>query len=602
MEDLSFFLKDIFCIDNIKDVTVDIIDMKNNCVVYDKIYAHDRIRNVLLVNFIFRYLFEINCPHSMTKLLLNKSIGDICKYMTSFTFAKYTTSQELFNFMCQHSETYNDSLRNSKTCKHELFKYIESRHGIKIENESLYQHYKQHLNTNYFTTNSNNITKDNYRIFNYNIFNNSINYDNLIKTKDNALIVSDCMIHNVIHDCFFARMMHKNIGLYVDCLNNANIQYISKILQYCENIPVILAPQVVIDELMNNKDTKCYNFVPFCIDKFEYLNCIPKTLFKVFISTRKYNMGFCNYIISDENIELSKNTFQLSTIYSTSNNVFYLPRDERVREVVFKLLATGNLQQVNGTDKILKYVENKKIEIELIIPKINKSSKNCIMIADNRENIMNVVSIIITLFNLQDNKWSVVFFGSNKAISYMKEIFRDSIEYIHEDRFEKKKFGIELYNDFMKDTKTWESLHKYEKCLVIQDDSAIIKRGLEDSVFMNSCDYVGPVWADEEYNSEIKSKCGHLCGNGGLSLRTIQIMKNITSTFKDFKNELFNKNLQPIPEDVFFAKYVKKVGVIMLNDSINKKFGCEQVKCMEAFGYHKVWCYNSIEFVNEFLK
>ena len=231
------------------------------------------------------------------------------------------------------------------------------------------------------------------------------------------------------------------------------------------------------------------------------------------------------------------------------------------------------------------------------------SNKKCILITDNRENIMNVVNLHISLHNLISGEWDFVFIGSEKSIGFMKDYSIKNLHttYIHDERLDKIMFNIEVYNEIMKDNETWVKIgNQYDYCLLIQDDSAIIKKGFENSEFVG-CDYVGSPWINHECNKEIVDLCGHLCGNGGFSYRKIDTMKRVTEKFKRFKNLLFNHNLQYIPEDVYFSRYVPKVGG-HIPHHISTSFGSEQVLTIGSYGFHKLWAYNSIDKVDEFFE
>lgn len=609
MESLKYFITDIFCIDDIKNV-VEIFDLEKNCLLYENIYQHNRIKQILAINFVFNELFSINCPSMMIKTLINKDEKEMIDYILKNTYVIFFLDNDSYKRLIQKLNQYKIDLKKTEKCKNELIKYIEKRHDIILDSksDSLFKayelgikvRYKQESVSKYFASQFETIKANN--LLTFNPLNNSINTNILPNKLFNTITSIDCVSFSILHDCYFARMLNDNIVFYIHENEERIMGYIEYVCKKSDKQPVIIAPYATLEEIKKTETFKNYNFITFSCDQ-EYTRLLPHNLAKYFITTYHglTNLGKINYIISDGVLELKQqNLFQLTRNISKNVNAFFIPKNKEIIELMFNLITSGSFLHLNGLDKICKYVENNKIELKNTIPKINNRAKNCILIVDNRPNVMNVVSLMITLHNLKQKEWAVVFVGSEKSIDYMKLIFKDSIEYIHESRLEKHKFGIEIYNDILKDVNTWKSIEKYSKCLIIQDDSAIIKKGLEDSYFMMD-DYVGPIWADKDYNIEIKEKCGHLCGNGGLSLRTIKLMKNITEQFSQYKNELFNKNLQTIPEDVFFAKYITKVGGKVPSYERAILFGCEQVPCLEAYGYHKVWNYTPPDFVNKFI-
>lgn len=610
METIKYFISDIFCIEDIKNV-IEIFDLEKNCLIYDNIYKHERIKQILTTNMIFNSLFNINCPSILLKEFADKQDQDIFNYILKNTYVQYIINNDSLKKLYNNVNNFKEYIRNPIKSKQELCKFIEKRHGISLnlKNESLCKSFeecilkKYDMNvSNYFKTEIEKIVKDN--LLNFNNLNASINTNIVPRKVFKTILSRDCVAYNILHDCCFARMLYDNIVIHINSLDKKDklIKYIEYICKKNEKQPVVIAPQYIMDILNKDDIYQKYHTVQFICEDF-YMDLIPINWIKCFITTSKINtnLGKINFIISDDEINLSQqNLFQLTECISNKVKAFYIPNNEELIEAMFNLIASVSILQLNGFDKINKYVKNRNINLEQVISKINQDADNCILIADNRPNIMNIISLMITLSNLNEHSWAVIFMGSNNSIEYMKKILGNKIGYIHENRFEKQKFGIEIYNEILKDSKTWGSLEKYNKCLIIQDDSAIIKKGLEKSLFMYD-DYVGPVWADQDYNNEIKIKCGNLCGNGGLSLRTIKYMKIITEQFSQYKNELFNKNLQTIPEDVFFAKYIKQVGGKVPSYERAMLFGCEQVPCNEAYGYHKVWNYTSPDFVNSFI-
>jgi hypothetical protein len=619
--DLKYFILDIFCIDDVKDV-VDIFDIENNTIMYKNIYAHERIKCILSINNLFHEIYKIQCSAVFIRLFMRLFYGRpediiecVSKYLIRFSFIKYTIKENEISDIVVKAKKYRDSL--SIYSERELCNYIEKRHSIKLNyRETTFKSYtlaiKNKYNSSvkdYFNAQKNDI--ETFNLLKMNPLDRSFNSTNTVIYNSKYLLKNDCINYHIVHDCYFSRMLHDNIGIYIDSVDAEILEYLYDIIENSiiqKRPPVIFSTTDIIKYLQSDEKINKFNFIPFYIEQFTFLEAIPKIWLKIFITTRyspDTNIGKINYIISDaEDIpDNIPNMFNLVKYETLKNNTFLIPESPELRGVFFNLVTHASIRHLYGFDKIMKYVKTRNISLEDSIQKINNASPNCIMIADNRENIMDVISLMITLYNLENKKWTVVFIGSCKSINYMKKVFGNNIEYIHEPRFEKTPFDIEIYNDIMKDYNTWKSLEKYHKCLVIQDDGMIIKKGLERSIFMtDTIDYVGAPWKDAEYNKEIKDKCGHLCGNGGISLRNIEIMKNVTEKYSNYKNELFNNSLQTLPEDVFFAKYVKQIGGRIPNEMESQLFASEQVHCLESFGFHKIWAYANFDFVNNFLK
>jgi hypothetical protein len=111
-------------------------------------------------------------------------------------------------------------------------------------------------------------------------------------------------------------------------------------------------------------------------------------------------------------------------------------------------------------------------------------------------------------------------------------------------------------NDVMTSVEFWESI-PYEKVLIFQSDSEILREGIDDFL---GWDYVGSPWQHLEVG-----------GNGGFSLRTkskmIELLKH-----KPYSDELGN-------EDEYFSKYLHEVG---------GKVACESIFNIGSFGCHAI--------------
>ena len=83
-----------------------------------------------------------------------------------------------------------------------------------------------------------------------------------------------------------------------------------------------------------------------------------------------------------------------------------------------------------------------------------------------------------------------------------------------------------------------------------------------------------------------------MVGNGGLSLRSVQAMMDITSTFQEEKHWTFYYNLVKIPEDVYFVKCMCSTGKYALPTSQQaSNFAMEQIYNPTTLGVHKCWAY-----------
>jgi hypothetical protein len=194
--------------------------------------------------------------------------------------------------------------------------------------------------------------------------------------------------------------------------------------------------------------------------------------------------------------------------------------------------------------------------------------------------------------NLRPYEWNVVIVTSTKSVQFYKDVFSSNdIVYLTHPLLDNDSFDIEDYNMLMKSPFIWEQLIKYDNCLTIQDDGMIVRKGLEE-MFVDKYDYVGSPWAKDPGNEELATAANpNYVGNGGLSLRNTKRMLEIAIQGDNYKNLLFNNDLQPLPEDVFFAHMVHKGGGRIPDHATASLFAAEQVASSRCFGFHKPWAY-----------
>lgn len=134
------------------------------------------------------------------------------------------------------------------------------------------------------------------------------------------------------------------------------------------------------------------------------------------------------------------------------------------------------------------------------------------------------------------------------------------------------------YNSLLTSKRFWEQLFDYDRVLIFQSDSKILKSGIEDFF---EFDYIGASWLwNEEY-----------CGNGGLSLRNPKVMYNILNLFE---------RTSSLNEDHWFCKkmFENKIGNLAPID-VADKFACEAKFILGTFGVHAIEKYLTKEQVNQ---
>ena len=271
----------------------------------------------------------------------------------------------------------------------------------------------------------------------------------------------------------------------------------------------------------------------------------------------------------------------------------------------YSLIGVQNTQ--NNTlavfDMITRYYFNLCIS-DIQATKIKAKSDYVVVLIDNRDNPMSIMSSYISLSNLKDQVWSMVVITSNDSVEYYKKHCPLNTHVITHPILNLKPFDIEMYNALLKDEELGKTLLEFGTyCLMIQDDGIIIKKGIENLIINKQVkyDYIGSAWRVCQENKELSDMCHTMIGNGGLSFRNCAIMLKVCQECLKDKYMLMNKNMQPIAEDVFFSKCVEKVGGKIAPMDIALNFAFEQVMFMEAYGFHKFWVYHNIHDVDYFI-
>ena len=133
---------------------------------------------------------------------------------------------------------------------------------------------------------------------------------------------------------------------------------------------------------------------------------------------------------------------------------------------------------------------------------------------------------------------------------------------------------ISEYNKFLKGLDFWNLLHG-EKILIFQEDTFIFNNNINNFI---AYDYVGAPWVRDVLPINV--------GNGGLSLRSKRVMKNI---IKNLSNDDTFIN-EEIAEDTFFSKHMQRLKIGKIADYNTASYFSSELICNnESFGGHKFW-------------
>lgn len=136
------------------------------------------------------------------------------------------------------------------------------------------------------------------------------------------------------------------------------------------------------------------------------------------------------------------------------------------------------------------------------------------------------------------------------------------------------------YNTLMTSVDFWSSLIQYDRVLVFQHDSGLLRTGIEDFLMW---DYVGAPWT-----FQLKG------GNGGLSLRNPKKMLDIINNF------VYNESVHGY-EDVYFCNHLERVGGKLAPRDVCFQFSCETIYREGTLGYHAIDKYLTPEQVNKIM-
>jgi hypothetical protein len=170
------------------------------------------------------------------------------------------------------------------------------------------------------------------------------------------------------------------------------------------------------------------------------------------------------------------------------------------------------------------------------------------------------------LYFLNENdsniKWGLQVFHGIDNQDFMYDILKDikNVDFIN---IGVKDFTKIEYNQYMKTNEFW-SLVKGKKVLTFQLDTLLLRFGIDQFL---EYDYIGAPWTKPKENKFI--------GNGGLSLRTKDVMLEISKKHKDY---------EPRWEDIFFVKWLDGYNLPDIETAM--KFSVENIFHPNPLGLH----------------
>jgi len=240
------------------------------------------------------------------------------------------------------------------------------------------------------------------------------------------------------------------------------------------------------------------------------------------------------------------------------------------------------------------------------------------VMVDDRRNPWSVASAITSAQNVDAVKhsWALYFFCSDANSTYVRRAlsgFDGRIDLrVREipQLCARSPHGLER-NDLLFESSAFWDMIRARRALIIQDDGVLAAPGVENAAF-SRYDYVGAPWEATVQPRLREISNPQMVGNGGLSLRTVAAMREITRRDEeeeengagDGGTRLHYNAAQQLPEDVYFASRVhaeekRKVAP----REIAHRFSSEQVLCTGGcLGFHKPWAYHGASNVAAFFR
>jgi hypothetical protein len=229
------------------------------------------------------------------------------------------------------------------------------------------------------------------------------------------------------------------------------------------------------------------------------------------------------------------------------------------------------------------------------IPEINISSEWEAVLIEYRS-FPHVELLIRNAILKLGTKWCFTIICGNLNYEFMKKICLQISRNIKVIKTNYDNLIPNDYNLFLSSLAFWNLLNG-KKILIYQEDSFIFKNNIEE--FMD-CDFIGAPWPK---NTNDTPNC---VGNGGISLRTKQIMIDVinkisikNTNYNDSTKIYMKKNKLTIcPEDVYFSLNMQKFNIGKVADFDNAfKFSTESINNPNSFAGHNFWISD-----NEWLK
>ncbi len=213
---------------------------------------------------------------------------------------------------------------------------------------------------------------------------------------------------------------------------------------------------------------------------------------------------------------------------------------------------------MNATTYLNKIAE--KIDREYLIP---IDTKKGAVIVETRE-VKNFGLIVKNHLHFLPPDYGLTVFHSNRNRNFVGNELEGvtGVNYVNTGE---SHLNAMAYNAMLTSEWFWK-LIPYEKTLIFQVDSLLLRKGVE---LFEGYDYCGACW--NHINKQV--------GNGGLSLRTNELMKQMIKKFQ--YNQIHHGN-----EDCFFSNNIESFGGIKPSCEVANHFSVETMYYDKPIGLH----------------
>jgi hypothetical protein len=213
-------------------------------------------------------------------------------------------------------------------------------------------------------------------------------------------------------------------------------------------------------------------------------------------------------------------------------------------------------KSVNKKNTNKDMVDNKVLQLP-------ESPKNGAVLIETRC-LPGIIDVIKNHIYFLGPDWGLTIFHGTDNEGYLRDLLKGWVN-VKLVNINAAHINEANYNNMLTSSWFWESL-PYEKVLIFQHDSLLRKRGIEEFL---KYDYIGAPWPFQEHG-----------GNGGLSLRTKQVMLDITKALK------YNMSVHG-NEDIYFCNYMNSnnmTGLAPRSECL--RFSVETIFYPDPIGIH----------------